>query len=196
MTGVCEDFLYDYQGPAAPGGRCAAILAPGNTRADRRAEGRGPLLGQRPGSCPGFRPDHVPDRQAGKDLGNLSAPRPGRCQARRQPPRGSGRQSCPRACGQDSAAGAGKTTGKPNRAAEAGACVPRGRAIAARGGHGRRARGRPRRGGNCVDPGRPSPVNTLSDDKHDDHSSRRCIGVELADLSGVWSWGAVGAATR
>ena len=36
MTGVCEDFLYDYQGPAAPGGRCAAVLAPATaTRCDR-----------------------------------------------------------------------------------------------------------------------------------------------------------------
>lgn len=32
MTGVCEDFLYDYQEPTAPGGRCAAVLAPGNNQ--------------------------------------------------------------------------------------------------------------------------------------------------------------------
>ena len=67
---VCEDFLYDYQGPAAAGGRCAAVLAPATPAAER---GAGPLLAGRPGSGPGFRPDHVPDRLAGKGVGNQVA---------------------------------------------------------------------------------------------------------------------------
>ena len=29
---MCEDFLYDYQEQPAPGGRCAAVLAPGNNQ--------------------------------------------------------------------------------------------------------------------------------------------------------------------
>ena len=75
-----------------------------------------------------------------------------RWQAHWQPPAGSGRESCPRACGQDSERGAGKTMGKTNRAAEAASCALAVVVCRPPAGHRRRARTASPEGGQLCGP--------------------------------------------